>query len=309
MKYWMIIGAAALALTACKKKTVEAEPEDDPLNTYNQVETLIAYCDPPEGGPVTIEAAEFQMGGTVYPEEGPVRTVEVGTFNIDVHEVTNKQFAEFVDATGYVTDAEKEQLGFNMTGGAVFMPPTPAHQSWWRFIEGANWYQPEGPDSTIAGKDNYPVVQVSWNDAKAYAEWKGRRLPTEAEWEYAAGAGALSAYVWGEERNPDGEEMANTWQGAFPVRDLGKDGHTGTAPVGCFKPNTFGLYDMIGNVWEWTDTLYAEGQGEPAFVIKGGSFLCADNYCARYRSAARQPQEIGLPTNHVGFRTVGDVED
>jgi len=307
MKNWMIIGVAALALTACKKK-VEAEPEED-IGTYNQVETLIAYCDPPEGGPVIIEAAEFQMGDDVFPEEGPIRTVEVGSFNIDVHEVTNKQFAEFVDATGYVTDAEKEQPLLNTLGGAVFVPPSGAYRSWWRFVEGANWYQPEGPDSTIAGKEQYPVVQVSYNDAKAYAQWKGRRLPTEAEWEYAAGVGALSAYVWGDEKTPDGEEQANTWQGTFPVRDLGKDGHTGTAPVGCFKPNAFGLYDMIGNVWEWTDTLFAEGEGEPAFVIKGGSFLCADNFCQRFRSGARQPQEIGLPTNHIGFRTAGDVEN
>lgn len=307
MKNWIFIGVAALALTACKKK--QAPEQHDDIGTYNQVETLITYCDPPEGGPVTIDPAEFEMGGELYPEEGPIRTVSVGAFDIDKTEVTNKQFAAFVDATGYVTDAEKEQDGFGALGGAVFMPPTPDYQSWWRFMEGANWYQPEGPESTIAGKDYYPVVQVSYNDAKAYAEWAGRRLPTEAEWEYAASAGATTSYVWGDERVPDGKEQANTWQGPFPMRDTGADGHTGQAPVGCFPANSFGLHDMIGNVWEWTDTVFQAGEGEPIHVIKGGSFLCADNYCQRYRSAARQPQEVGLPTNHVGFRTVGDVEE
>jgi len=306
-----------MALAACGKKDKPAgsksETKSDPVIEVGSVETLLGYCDPPPEGPVTIKPAEFQMGNEsrigddLYPEEGPVRTASVDAFNMDRTEVTNAQFAEFVEATGYVTDAEKDQPGFGVSGGAVFMPPTGDYQSWWRFMEGTNWRHPDGPDSSINGRDQYPVVQVSLNDARAYAKWAGRRLPSEAEWEYAAGAGADTRYVWGDERAPGGEEQANTWQGNFPLENKGADGHVGKAPVGCFPPNAFGLYDMIGNVWEWTDTEFQESNGEPIHVIKGGSFLCAENYCRRYRSAARQPQEAGLPTNHVGFRTVWDA--
>jgi len=255
--------------------------------------------------PIAVKAATTIIGSeTTYPEERPIREVVLQAYTIDTTEVTNAQFAEFVAATGYVTSAEKTQPGFDKIGSAVFKPPMATQPTWWHFIEGANWRHPEGPDSSIDGKDTDPVVQVSHADAAAYAAWAGRRLPTEAEWEHAAKAGAETIYVWGEERVPNGKEQANTWQGAFPVQNSLTDGYGLRAPVGCFSPNSFGLYDMIGNVWEWTDSLYQDSAGEPIYTIKGGSFLCAENYCRRYRASARQPQEDGLPTNHIGFRTV-----
>ena len=258
---------------------------------------------------VSIEGASFRMGADrSYPEEGPARPASVGDFNIDATEVTNSQFSEFVRETGYVTDAEKPQPGFGKVGAAVFMVPDAGNTSWWRFVEGAHWRKPEGEGSSIKGRDNHPVVQVSFKDAKAYAEWAGRRLPTQEEWEYAARAGSDTRFVWGEERDPDGKQMANTWQGAFPLQNTEQDGYALRAPVGCFPTNDFGLYDMIGNVWEWTDTLYNEtsniGEGDPLYTIKGGSFLCADNFCRRYTGTSRQAQEATFATNHIGFRTV-----
>jgi len=191
-------------------------------------------------------------------------------------------------------------------GGAVFELPTATNPQWWSFTEGANWRHPEGPDSSIEGKNLEPVVQVSLADAQTYAEWKGRRLPTEAEWEHAAKAGADTLYVWGETRAPNGEEQANTWQGAFPVKNTNKDGYFLRSPVGCYPANAYGLYDMIGNVWEWTSTPSdITSGGSTQQIIKGGSFLCAENYCRRYRAAARQPQDADFSTNHIGFRTVG----
>ncbi len=247
-----------------------------------------------------ISSAAFILGaGNTYPEERQ-RRGNVGHYNIDTHEVTNAQFAGFIAATDYITTAERPQAGFDVPGAAVFTPPTANHTSWWRFIEGASWQHPEGPDSSIEGQDNHPVVQVSYMDALAYADWAGRALPTEAQWEYAAKAGSETLYVWGEERVPNGTEMANTWQGAFPIENFEDDGYRLRAPVGCYPANDFGLYDMIGNVWEWT----ASDTGPNVHVIKGGSFLCAENFCSRYRSAARQFQETDLPTNHIGFRTV-----
>jgi formylglycine-generating enzyme required for sulfatase activity len=265
---------------------------------------------------IHLKGGESLMGSDVaYPEERPQRRVKIAAFNIDATEVTNAQFAEFVAATGYVTQAEKPQAGFGKPGGAVFTIPTPDNPSWWRFVEGANWRHPTGPESNIKNMSSYPVVQVSIMDAKAYARWAGRRLPSEAEWEYAARAGADSLYVWGEARAPDGQEQANTWQGMFPIQNTEKDGYKSHAPVACFPANAYGLYDMIGNVWEWTDTIYngsnANGSApansitkDPFYTIKGGSFLCAENFCRRYRASARQAQEAGFSTNHIGFRTV-----
>ena len=238
-----------------------------------------------------------------YPEERPARTVTVEAFEIDAHEVTNEQFKAFVEATNYVTDAEKKQAGFNVPGGAVFVLPSAENPSWWQFVKGANWRHPDGPDSTIIGRDNEPVVQITLSDARAYALWAGRRLPTEIEWEFAAKAGSDTRYIWGSERAPNGKEQANTWQGAFPIQNTAADGFYTRAPVGCFSPNAFGLYDMVGNVWEWTDTEWGDGQSH---VIKGGSFLCAENYCRRYTATSRQPQEANFSTNHIGFRTVKD---
>jgi sulfatase modifying factor 1 len=271
-----------------------------------------------------------------YEEEGPVRVMTVAAFSIDRFAVTNAEFARFVAATHYVTDAERKPDPADypeippdklVAGGAVFTSPTGVRTTedpmqWWAFVAGADWRHPEGPDSSIAGRDNDPVVQVSYNDALAYAHWAGRELPTEAQFEYAARGGLDGkTYSWGDELAPAGQYQANTWQGEFPNRNLGQDGFIGRAPVGCFPANGYGLYDMIGNVWEWTSSLYAtEAAGDMAIpgataktpasrvtrTIKGGSFLCAPNYCRRYRPAARQAQETSFSALHLGFRTVSN---
>ena len=254
--------------------------------------------------PVRIEGGDTLIGSNrAYPEERPQRNIQLAAFEIDASEVTNGQFAKFVTETGFITEAEKLQPGFDAPGGAVFSAPTAKNPSWWRYVEGANWRHPEGPNSTVEGRELEPVVQVTLNDARAYAKWAGRRLPVEEEWEYAAKAGSDTIYIWGDERAPNGQEKANTWQGAFPVQNTAADGFGSRAPIGCFEPNAFGLYDMIGNVWEWTETQWGDGQSH---VIKGGSFLCAENYCRRYRASARQAQEANFSTNHIGFRTVKD---
>jgi formylglycine-generating enzyme required for sulfatase activity len=271
----------------------------------------VRQCTTPPSAPIALPAGSFEMGThAIYPEEGPPQQVTIGALDIDPTEVTNQQFAAFVAATGYVTDAEKIQPGFGQAGGAVFVVPTPANPSWWQFVVGAHWRQPEGPDSSITGKDHYPVVQISYPDAQAYAAWAGRRLPSEAEWEYAAKAGSTSTYVWGDERAHNDQEMANSWQGTFPLYNSRADGHELRAPVGCFPANEFGLYDMIGNVWEWTATPFpgqAPSVQEISYTLKGGSFLCAPNFCQRYRASARQAQEARFPTNHIGFRTVATL--
>lgn len=275
----------------------------------DRTEKITADCARPDAAPRALTSGSFIIGNNpVYQEEGPPRRVEVAAFDIDATEVTNAQFARFIDATGYVTDAEKPQVGFGAAGGVVFRIPNLKNPSWWHFVVGASWRHPEGPESSIEGRAHEPVVQVSHNDAKAYAAWAGRRLPSETEWEYAAAAGADTIYVWGNERAPNEQEMANTWQGSFPIENSLADGYAKRAPVGCFPPNEYEIYDMIGNVWEWTDSPYAGAPasltGEETFTIKGGSFLCAPNFCRRYRAAARQAQEAGLPTSHIGFRTV-----
>jgi formylglycine-generating enzyme required for sulfatase activity len=256
---------------------------------------------------VWIEGGTFTMGEAAhYREEGPARTVKVEGFWMSETEVTNAQFAEFVGATGYRTEAERDppQLvgappEMREPGSAVFRIPTPDNPNWWQWVPGADWRHPNGPGSSIAGRDNDPVVQVTYNDALAFARWAGVSLPTEEQWEFAARAGGDAMH---EPLDAEGKPQANYYQGAFPARDLGTDGYTSPAPVGCFKANGYGLYDMIGNVWEWTTSQPQEGQ--PRNVIKGGSFLCAANYCARYRAAARQFQERDLGTDHIGFRVV-----
>jgi len=192
-----------------------------------------------------------------------------------------------------------------ITYALQFETPSATNPSWWQFVEGANWQHPEGPGSSIEGRGKHPVVQISLVDAKAYAEWADRSLPTEDQWEYAARGGSDTTYVWGEERAPGGVEQANTWQGAFPIQNTEEDGYRLTAPVGCFDPNAYGLHDMIGNVWEWTLTEYQNTPISNSYTIKGGSYLCAPNFCARYRAPARQSQEADFSTNHIGFRTVG----
>lgn len=281
---------------------------------------------------VEIPGGVFRMGSTsFYPEEAPIHTVAVHTFAIEQHPVTNAQYAEFVSATGYVTVAEQEldPALFTAPPGALVFTPTggPVNlrdwRQWWDWIPGASWRHPLGPRSTVEDKPDHPVVQVAYPDAAAYAQWAGRRLPTEAEWEYAARAGTAGTYPWGEEITPDGILMANTWQGAFPYRNEGALGWVGTSPVGAFAPNGWGLVDMIGNVWEWTTTEYRphhlldappkaccapSGPADPEVsqTLKGGSHLCAPEYCHRYRPAARSPQSQDTATSHIGFRCAAD---
>jgi formylglycine-generating enzyme required for sulfatase activity len=270
---------------------------------------------------VRVPATHFLMGSDAYyPEERPRVPVAVPAFGLDAHEVTNRQFAAFVAATGYVTEAEKPG------GGAFVFSPPPADRpylapdpaTWWRFVRGANWRHPRGPDSEIVAHANDPVVDVTFADAGAYARWAGRSLPTEEQFEAAARIGV---------RDPDAapeRHAANHWQGRFPATDTGADGWIGPAPAGCFRRSPIGTYDLIGNVWEWTRSWYLPGHGafvtgdgtpgNPSFdprqpqartrVIKGGSFLCAANYCARYRPAARHAQDETLAASHLGFRTV-----
>lgn len=296
---------------------------------------------------VTIPGGTFQMGSQDhYREEGPVREVTVSPFAITATEVTNAEFAAFVAATGYVTTAERaldpathagwpEEL--LKPGSMVFSPPAEPVRlddamAWWAYVPGADWRHPTGPDSSIDGLDDHPVVQVSPEDAEAFSEWAGARLPTEAEWEFAARGGLDGAeYVWGEAYNPVEGWKANTWQGTFPADDTAADGHHGTAPVASYPPNGYGLYDMAGNVWEHVSDWWVPGHPDraesdpagppielaarfsqptigPLHVVKGGSWLCAPSYCLRYRPAARQPQESGLGSNHIGFRLAKDAD-
>ena len=294
-----------------------------------------------------IPGGQFVMGSDRhYPEERPAHRVTVDPFRIDTRTVTNAEFGAFVGATGYRTIAERPldlslypgadpdlavpgALVFRMTKGPV---DARALHLWWHYVPGACWRHPEGPESDLTGRAAHPVVHVAFEDAEAYAAWAGKALPTEAEWEFAARGGLGDAeYSWGDSFTPNGRHMANTWQGEFPWRNLATDGFTGTAPVGSYDPNGYGLHDMAGNVWEWTTDWYAsrhpQDAGKPCCipvnprgapieasydrqtpiprkVVKGGSFLCAPSYCRRYRPAARQPQMIDSAMSHIGFRCV-----
>jgi len=268
-----------------------------------------------------------------YPEEGPVRDVVVEGFSIQTHPVTNAAYAQFVDATGYVTVAERPldpadfpgapaenlqpgSMVFRRTSGPVDLRHL---DQWWNWTPGASWRRPVGPNSSIANRADHPVVHVAYEDAQAYADWAGLVIPTEAEWEIAARGGLNhAAYTWGDKPEQPGERLANYWHGEFPWRP--EPGYGRTSPVGGFAPNGYGLFDMAGNVWEWTSDWYADDRAgdpcceagsydsaQPQFrvprkVIKGGSFLCADNYCLRYRPAARRPQMIDTGMSHIGFR-------
>ncbi|WP_255481814.1 formylglycine-generating enzyme family protein [Ramlibacter pinisoli] len=302
------------------------------------------------GAMVWVPGGAFRMGSDAhYPEEKPVHLVRVDGFWIDRTPVTNAQFRAFVEATGHVTFAEIAPEAKDYPGALpemlqpaslVFTPPRHAvdlrdFSQWWQFRFGADWRHPQGPGSSIDGKDDHPVVHVAWCDVQAYAAWAGQQLPTEAEWEFASRGGLDGAeFAWGDEFTPQGRHMANTWQGRFPHENLGVDGFERTSPVAAFPPNGYGLLDMIGNVWEWTQDWYAAGhpdsaarpccapvnprgaseQGSydpcqleiriPRKVLKGGSHLCAPNYCRRYRPAARHAQPVDTSTSHVGFRCV-----
>jgi sulfatase modifying factor 1 len=305
---------------------------------------------PGAAGMVWIEGGTFRMGSDRhYPEEAPAHRVRVDGFWIDRTPVTNRQFREFVKATGYVTFAEippdpNDYPGalphMLRAGSLVFSPPKgPVDLSdwsqWWAFKFGASWRRPYGPRSSISGLHDHPVVHVAYRDAEAYAKWAGKELPTEAEWEVAARGGLDGAeFAWGDEFAPGGRQMANTWQGGFPLENTRLDGYERTSPVTAFPPNGYGLYDMIGNVWEWT-TDWFTSQHEPVAaqpccipqnprggredqsydpcqpririprkVVKGGSHLCAPNYCRRYRPAARHAHPVDTSMSHVGLRCI-----
>lgn len=293
---------------------------------------------------VWIPGGSFEMGSDdpAFPDSRPVHAVELDGFWMDDHEVTNEEFEKFVKATKYVTIAERtlnpadfpgvptENL---VPGSGVFIPPSQAVSlenplAWWKYVPGANWRQPYGPGQSVKGQGNEPVVHISYEDALAYADWAGKRLPTEAEWEYAAQGGqGRQQYYWGFELKPGGKWMANIYQGNFPNENTGEDGFTGIAPVKSFPPNRYGLYDMDGNVWEWCNDYYrpdyygispAKNPKGPADsydpqepnvvkrVQRGGSFLCSDQYCIRYKPGSRGKGEVSSGSNNLGFRCVKD---
>ena len=274
-------------------------------------------------GMVAIPAGHYQVGSDrFYPEEAPVRQVSIASFEIDQAPVTNAEFHQFVDTTGYQTVSERppdptlypdlppeEQIPESV----VFLPPPPTVDrseplSWWALIAGADWRHPQGPDTNLEGLMQHPVVHVAFEDALAYADWAGKRLPTADEWEVAARGGLVDQdYAWGAEKTPDGRWLANVWQGLFPWDNKETDGWFWTSPVGSFPANGYGLVDVCGNVWEWTSTPYAVPEGEQERrVIKGGSFLCADNYCHRFRPSALMGQTLDTATCHMGFRCAAD---
>ena len=320
------------------------------------IPNTIAVRAPPPEGMAWIPGGEFSMGAMDPPatdqvamhgaeDARPIHRVYVDGFWMDKTDVTNEEFARFVKATGYVTIAERKPTAEEfpgappenlVAGSVVFSPPDHPvplsdHFQWWAYVKGANWRHPEGPESNLKGREKFPVVQVAYPDALAYAKWAGSRLPTEAEWEFAARGGlAGKRYPWGDEFQPSGKWMANTFQGEFPIKDTADDGHLGVAAVAQYPPNGYGLYDMAGNVWQWTSDWYrpdyyqqlAAGGGvarnphgpdapydpsepnEQKKVHRGGSFLCTDQYCSRYVVGTRGKGEISTATNHLSFRCV-----
>ena len=303
---------------------------------------------PPDHGMKWIPGGAFEMGSNkFYSEENPVHKVTVDGFWMDQFTVTNREWQRFVEATGHVTLAERPPNAEDYPGAApellvpasvVFRMPDRRVDmtncfNWWTYIPGANWRHPDGPESSIEGRENHPVVHLAWEDVEAYAKWIGKELPTEAEWEFGARGGIEGAdFAWGNDFMPGGAHMANTWQGEFPWQNLKTDGFDGTAPVGSFPANGYGLHEMTGNVWEWTADWFQDhskvqraccgnlnpkgGSRDASYdpqlpnikiprkVMKGGSYLCAPNYCRRYRPAARMPQPVDTSTCHLGFRCV-----
>ncbi len=374
MKYFGIIWIVFLTVLGCnspKEKSAEHDSEmhhDHDKGHYEQpkrqipVDTSRSITTLPDsslGEMVKIEGGVFIMGGSgelTRPDEFPKHEVEVSSFYMDIHEVTNRQFREFVDATGYLTIAERkpdwEELKTQLPpgtpkpaddvlvpGSMVFDPKDEVvnlsnYFQWWSWLPGTDWQHPNGPNTNIEGKDDHPVVHICWFDAVAYCEWRGGRLPTEAEWEWAARGGLVEKrYPWGDEHVDAVKFKANSWQGDFPNVNTSSDGFLETAPVMSFAPNNFGLFDMAGNVWEWCsdwyDARYYEQIGKmgkiknpkgppksfdpndpyaPKRSQRGGSYLCSDVYCASYRVSARMPGEPSTGMPHVGFRMVKDVE-
>jgi formylglycine-generating enzyme required for sulfatase activity len=354
-----IVGLVAIALAFMANKVHSGDPAPPPAFAPT-LPNKTPQHGPAPTGMVWIPGGEFSMGAeksgdsicgvgmSPAGDAGPVHRVYVDGFWMDAADVTNDEFEKFVKATGYITIAEKaptkEEFPTappeNLVAGSVVFTPPPQpvpldnHYQWWSYVKGADWRHPEGPQSSIKGRGNYPVVQVAYPDAVAYANWAGKRLPTEAEWEFAA-RGGLSGktFAWGDEFKPKGKYMANTYQGQFPVKDIGEDGFVGIAPAKSFPPNGYGLYDMAGNVWQWCSDWYrpdyylrlaAAGgvarnpQGpdspfdpaeptEKKRVQRGGSFLCTDQYCTRYMVGSRGKGEVTSAADHIGFRCVRDA--
>lgn len=355
-----------LSIAACTQQADNANTVQESSTAESQKTSspAINQTPPPSGeqpeGMAWIPGGKFTMGSedqSAARVEGPEYLVEVSPFWMDTHEVTNAQFREFTEATGYKTVAErpvdwdelKKQLPPGtprppdevlQPGSLIFAPPHQAvplddYSRWWAWQTGADWQHPHGPGSNIDGKDNFPVVHIAYEDAQAYADWAGKRLPTEAEWEFAArGGNPNQPFAWGDELTPKGKFLANFFQGNFPYENNGQDGFTGAAPIQSFQPNAYGLYDMIGNVWEWSSDWYRpdtharnklagmavckdpsgpESSYDPAEplaekrVIKGGSFLCSDQYCSNYRPSARMATATDSGQEHLGFRCVKDV--
>jgi formylglycine-generating enzyme len=328
--------ATLLLLAACSKK--------------KSPETHAGAPSPAPPGMVWIGAGEFSMGSNEFTDAQPIHRVAVDGFWIDSTEVTNAQFARFVEATHYVTVAERVPRAEdypgappeNLVAGSVVFTPPPQdvpldnHFQWWSYVHGADWRHPDGPNSSIASRMDHPVVHVAYEDVEAYAQWTDKRVPTEAEWEFAARGGLDGkAYAWGDEFQPGGKFMANTYQGNFPIANTAEDGYAATSPVRAFPPNGYGLYGMAGNVWEWTadwyrpdtyakrastsavvhnptgpsDSFDPTEPGTVKRVHKGGSFLCTDQYCARYMPGGRGRGMVDTGTNHLGFRLVKDAAD
>src|SRR5262245_23244395 len=363
--WWLGLGlvtAAAFTAYNIKASWFRAVPETSaaPLPFTTTVPNAVSAPAVAPTGMVWIPGGEFSMGSALESESlcqmpgmtrdaSPIHRVYVDGFWMDTTELTNEQFARFTAATGYVTIAERTPTAEDyptalpenlVAGSTVFTPttkpvPLDNHYRWWRYQKGANWRHPEGPESDIKGRGNFPVVQIAYDDAVAYAKWAGKRLPTEAEWEFAARGGLTGKlFAWGDEFHPAGKTMANTYQGKFPVNDTGQDGFPGLAPVASFAPNSYGLYDVAGNVWEWVSDWYRPDYyaqlaatrevahnpqgpessfdptepGEKKRVQRGGSFLCTDEYCSRYVMGTRGKGEVSTGSNHLGVRLVKDAK-
>ena len=340
----------------CRPSIANAVPAADPASFGPTKPNQTPAPRQPPPGMVWIPGGEFSMGANDPPDMDevgmkatqdarPIHRVYVDGFFMDKTDVTNAEFARFVRAISYVTVAERKPRAEDfpgappenlVAGSVVFSPPDHPvslndHLQWWEYVKGANWRHPLGPSSDIKGKANYPVVHIAYEDAQAYAKWAGKRLPTEAEWEFAARGGlAGKPFVWGDEFRPNGKWMANTYQGHFPNTDTGEDGYAGIAPVAQYQPNPYGLYDMAGNAWQWTSDWYRpdyyqqlaaagrvarnpqgpdasfdpDDSNQPKKVQRGGSFLCTDQYCSRYIVGTRGKGEVSTGTNHLGFRCV-----
>lgn len=341
---WAACAAAIASIIGALIVPATPLPDDEPASTDPPpINRSAAPGSAPEGM-VWVPGGWFWMGDEQFPDAQPVHLVYVDGFWMDRTEVTNAQFARFVKDTGYRTIAERQPDPQDfpdvpsdklVAGSIVFTPPAHAvdlneHLSWWKYVPGANWKHPEGPDSNLDGREQHPVVQVAWHDAAAYAKWAGKRLPDEAEWEFAARGGLdRKRFCWGDELQVGGKWQSNIWQGEFPHKNTQGDGFRGTAPVGSFPANAFGVCDLSGNVWEWCADWYRpdyyaasprrnplgpgssfdpQEPGLPKRVQRGGSFLCSDSYCVRYLPAGRGKGELNSAASHIGFRCVKSAE-